>query len=105
MISLLNREIIEEKTEATPAHWTPEWRELMENTNNRKKPAISAKRMIIPAVIAMLIMHALIVFNTVRINNMGQVISQFTQRILPWPACPTAFPRRQISLPTRRCGM
>ncbi len=52
----------------------------MENTNNRKKPAISAKRMIIPAVIAMLIMHALIVFNTVRINNMGQVISQFTQR-------------------------
>ena len=52
----------------------------MENTNNRKKPAISAKRMIIPAVIAMLIMHALIVFNTVRINNMGQVISQYTQR-------------------------
>ena len=52
----------------------------MENKNIRKKSGISAKRMIIPAVIAMLLMHALIVFNTVRINNMGQVISQYTQR-------------------------
>lgn len=52
-----------------------------ENKENRKsKRMISAKRMIIPSVIAMLIMHALIVLNTVRINNMGQVIAEATQR-------------------------
>lgn len=48
--------------------------------NRRKRTAISAKRMIIPSVIAMLIMHALIVMNTMRINSMGEIIAQATQR-------------------------
>lgn len=52
----------------------------MENENRKKKRVISAKRMIIPSVIAMLIMHALIVYNTMRINDMGTVISAATQR-------------------------
>ena len=36
--------------------------------------------MIIPSVIAMLLMHVLIIFNTMRINDMGGVIADVTQR-------------------------
>jgi len=52
----------------------------MDTVKEKRRKVISAKRMIIPAVIAILLMHALIVFNTVRINDMGSVIAEVTQR-------------------------
>ena len=36
--------------------------------------------MIIPTVVAILLMHVLIIFNTMRINDMGGVIADVTQR-------------------------
>ena len=52
----------------------------MENGRTSQKKTLSAKRMIIPATIAMLLMHLLIVLNTVRINDMGSLIAEATQR-------------------------
>lgn len=46
---------------------------------NRRKNGVSAKSIIIPAVVIILIMHAVIIANTIRINHMGQRISQTTQ--------------------------
>ena len=52
----------------------------MEHTRTVHKRVISAKRMIIPSVIVILLMHLLIVFNTFRINDMGNMIAETTQR-------------------------
>ena len=52
----------------------------MENGRTNQKKTLSAKRMIIPATIAMLLMHLLIILNTVRINDMGSLIAEATQR-------------------------
>lgn len=52
----------------------------MEAMKTVHKRALSAKRMIIPSVIAILLMHLLIVVNTFRINDMGNVIAETTQR-------------------------
>lgn len=52
----------------------------MENTRQIKNKVLSAKRMIIPSVLAILVMHLLIVFNTIRINDMGNVIAEVTKR-------------------------
>jgi diguanylate cyclase (GGDEF)-like protein len=52
----------------------------MRKTTGISKTALSAKHMIIPTVIIIILMHALIVLNTFRINNMGNVIAEETQR-------------------------
>ena len=52
----------------------------MENTRAVSHKVLSAKRMIIPSVLAILVMHLLIVYNTIRINDMGNVIAEVTQR-------------------------
>ena len=52
----------------------------MDDARTVHTKVISAKRMIIPSVLAIVIMHLLIVFNTFRINEMGNMIAEATQR-------------------------
>ena len=48
------------------------------NTSGRRK-TLSAKGIVIPAVIVIMLMHLLLVLNTVRLNRVGQIISEATQ--------------------------
>ena len=45
----------------------------------KKKDGVSAKSIIIPVVVVILLMHAAIVANTLRINRAGQGLSETTQ--------------------------
>lgn len=60
-------------------------------TANRKKNGISAKSILIPAVIVILLMHASIVGNTIRINRMGQKLSAATQGNFTYTQTAKAF--------------
>ena len=68
----------------------------MENTRQIKNKVLSAKRMIIPSVLAIVIMHLLIVFNTFRINEMGNMIAETTQRNFRFGNMANGFRRRPM---------
>ena len=53
--------------------------ERQEHASKKQRLGISAKTMIIPAVIVILLFHTLIILNTIRINGLGQRISAATQ--------------------------
>ncbi len=48
------------------------------NSKKKKSAGLSAKNLIIPTVVVILILHVLIIGNTVRINHAGQRVSQTT---------------------------
>ena len=60
-----------------------------------KRKGISAKTVIIPAALIILVLHALIIFNTIRINRIGQQISQTTS---------TTFTHNQLSKQAEQAG-
>ena len=72
----------------------------MEAKKTVTKKALSAKRMIIPSVIAILLMHLLIVLNTFRINDMGNVISEATQRNFQLSGMSNSFSQATDALTT-----
>lgn len=52
----------------------------MKNSRPSKRSiALSAKSIVIPAVIVIMLMHVLLVYNTIRLNRIGQMVSQATQ--------------------------
>ena len=52
---------------------------MKQNNHMGRRTAMSAKSIVIPAVIIITLMHLLLVLNTVRLNRVGQIISEATQ--------------------------
>ena len=62
------------------------------------KSALSALGIILPAAILILCLHAFIVFNTLRINRMGQMISETTQAMFTYTQAAKKFERGSDTL-------
>lgn len=63
------------------------------NFNVSERHVLSATGIIVPAAVLILCMHALIVFNTLRINRIGQVISETMQSIFSYTQAAKQFER------------
>ncbi len=62
------------------------------------KKGISATTVIVPAIIVILILHAMIIINTLRINDIGQKISEITQDNIRLPQVLKQFERSADNL-------